>query len=268
MKKLGWKKTDLAEAAEKKKSSQGRVKWGKVALGVISMMVWVFCAVVAAQLVVGYLMLWILGRDNFTEPVWQLVYSALAYVVALLLIILVPGKLVKKWRTNRKEIGLTGLPTWQDIPLSLVGFVAATLLGAILVGVFTTMFPWFDAGEAQNTGFNIYMVGLDRMIAFVALVVCAPIAEEIIFRGWLYGKMREILAGKMPEWAGTMISILLVSALFGLVHFQWNVGVNVFALSVVLCGLREITGTIYASILTHMVKNGVAFYLVYVLGIS
>ena len=51
-------------------------------------------------------------------------------------------------------------------------------------------------------------------------------------------------------------------------HFQWNVGVNVFALSVVLCALREITGTIYAGILTHMIKNGVAFYLLYLVGIG
>ena len=41
---------------------------------------------------------------------------------------------------------------------------------------------------------------------------------------------------------------------------------NVFALSVALCVLREITGTIYAGILTHMIKNGVAFYLLYVMG--
>jgi membrane protease YdiL (CAAX protease family) len=61
-------------------------------------------------------------------------------------------------------------------------------------------------------------------------------------------------------------SSLLVSLLFGVVHLQWNVGVNVFALSIVLCSLREITGTIYAGILLHMLKNGVAFWLLYVMG--
>ena len=65
-----------------------------------------------------------------------------------------------------------------------------------------------------------------------------------------------------------VISIFLVSLLFGIVHLQWNVGVNVFAMSIVLCGLREITGTVYAGILTHMIKNGVAFYLLYILGIG
>ena len=91
--------------------------------------------------------------------------------------------------------------------------------------------------------------------------------EEVIFRGWLYGKLRQKLSGKTSEITGIIISILLVSLLFGIVHMQWNVGVNVFALSVVLCVLREITGTIYSGILVHMLKNGIAFYFLYVAGV-
>ena len=84
----------------------------------------------------------------------------------------------------------------------------------------------------------------------------APIAEEVVFRGWLYGKFRS----KMPAY----LSIVLVSALFGLMHGQWNVGINVFCLSIVLCLLREVTGTIWSGIVLHMLKNGLAFYLLFV----
>lgn len=234
---------------------------------VFAMMIWVFSAVVVSQLVVGYLMLWILGKEGFSTTVATAIYSALSYVVALLLIILVPIKLLKKWKTDRVELGLNETPTWTDIGLALVGFVVATFFAALLVNLFS-MIPGFDADQVQNTGFSVYMSSWERIVAFFTLVVIAPIAEEIIFRGWLYGKLREKFTGRMSEKVGILVSILLVSALFGLVHFQWNVAVNVFALSVVLCGLREITGTIYASILTHMIKNGVAFYLVYVLGIA
>ena len=72
----------------------------------------------------------------------------------------------------------------------------------------------------------------------------------------------------MEHFAAILIANLLVSVLFGLVHMQWNVGINVFAMSVVMCALREITGTIYAGILLHMLKNGVAFYLLYVAGMG
>lgn len=269
MRKVGWGARKAARVAEGREKGvrHGRRK-SSVFFEIVGLAVWVFAVVVAVQLVVGYAMLWILGQEGFTEPVAQFIYTALVYLLSLGLIIFVPSGLKKKWRTSREEVGLSGWPTWQDIFLSVVGFIVATLLGALLVGIFNAAFPWFKAGEAQNVGFNTYIFGVERVVAFLALVVIAPIAEEIIFRGWLYGKLRQKLTGRVSERAGMVISILVVSALFGLIHFQWNVAVNVFALSVVLCGLREVTGTIYAGILTHMIKNGVAFYLLYVLGIG
>ena len=243
-------------------------------LHVLSMIIWVAVSVIAAQLIVGYLMLWMLGAENFDKPVWTGVYSALAYFLALMLVVFVPPILISKKKkdhpeaavANRVTLGLRGMPTWTDIGLAPVGFVVSTLLAAGLVALFS-LFPWFDAEQAQDVGFNAYVVGFDKIVAFFTLVVLAPIAEEIIFRGWLYGKMRAKFSETTSNKLSTLFSILLVSLLFGAIHMQWNVGVNVFAMSVVLCVMREITGTIYAGILMHMVKNGLAFYLLYVLGV-
>lgn len=239
----------------------------QVAGKVFLMCLWVAVAVIAVQFAVGMLMILLLGSSNFSKPVWTAVYSAISYILAMLLIIWIPSRLKISKKTTQTELGLEGLPTWMDIGLAPVGFIASTLLAAGLVALFT-IFPWFNAEEAQNVGFSIYMGGVDRVIAFLTLVVMAPTAEEIIFRGWLYGKAREKLNTKIPEPWGMLLAILIVSVLFGVIHLQWNVGVNVFALSIVLCALREVTGTIYAGILTHMIKNGVAFYLLYVLGIG
>ncbi|MBQ1387642.1 CPBP family intramembrane metalloprotease [Candidatus Saccharibacteria bacterium] len=277
------KKTSLKQARNKVPQKQ---RW-RVILKALLLLVWVAAAVIAAQLVVGYLMLWILGRETFLQPVPTAIYSALSYILALVWILFVTPKITVKLKienetkngkrllngklapkvTNREDLGLKGLPTWTDIGLTPVGFIIATLLAAGLVAIFN-IFPWFDAEQVQEVGFSIYLTGFEKIVAFLILVVVAPIAEELIFRGWLYGKLRPMLSEKMSDWASMMISIFLVSLLFGIIHLQWNVGVNVFAMSIVLCGLREITGTIYAGILTHMIKNGVAFYLLYVLGIG
>ena len=258
--------------------------WGSTILNVVLLMVWVFAVIIASQFLVGYLMLWILGAEKFEQPVWMAVYSAVVYVLAMALILCGPRvirikgviekddkepKVIEKIarpRANREELGLRGLPTWTDIGLAPAGFIVYLILAAGLVALFS-FFPWFDAEQVQDVGFNTYIAGFDRILAFLTLVVVAPIAEEIIFRGWLYGKMRAKFIEKISDLSSMIVSIFLVSLLFGIVHMQWNVGVNVFAMSVVLCGLREITGTIYAGILLHMLKNGVAFYLLYVLGI-
>lgn len=252
---------------QKRKSTKQTLKklpkriWGNTALSVALMIIWVGASVIVSQLVVGYSLLWILGTEKFQQPVWTAIYSALSYILTFVLIIFVPRR-----NSDRTSLGLKNSPTWTDIGLAPVGFIVYLLIAAALVWVFS-IFPWFNPEETQEIGFNLYATGVDRIIAFITLVVLAPIAEELIFRGWLYGKLREKLSEKVSNNASMLISIFLVSLLFGIIHLQWNVGVNVFALSIVLCGLREITGTIYAGILLHMIKNGVALYLLYQIGL-
>jgi hypothetical protein len=93
-------------------------------------------------------------------------------------------------------------------------------------------------------------------------VIIAPIAEEVLFRGYLLGKLKK----SVPIW----LAILITSLLFGAFHlvnsgnYSWNLAIDTFALSIVLCSLRVLTGSIWASILLHMVKNGIAFYLFFI----
>lgn len=223
------------------------------------LLAWVAVCFYVAQYLVGIPMAFIL-RDKLSNPVWTTIYEALFYAITLFFTIFIPWKIFKTWSTNRTELGLRSLPTWTDIGLAIVGFVVYAILASLLIKIFSN-FPFFDMNQAQETGYDIYIDGINRLIAFVALVIIAPIAEELIFRGWLYGKLRNTITGKLS----IVLSMLLVSILFGILHGQWNVGVNVFAMSIVLCAMREITGTIYGGILLHILKNAVAFYIVFVM---
>ena len=168
---------------------------------------------------------------------------------------------------SRKDLGLEGLPTWTDIGLAPVGLVVTLILSSIASAIFSN-FAWYNAGEAQQLNFGNFLIGGDRIIAFIVLALVAPIAEELIFRGWLYGKVRNLLHGKIGERIGIAISVILVSFTFAAVHQHFNVQLTVFIMSVVMCLMREITGTIYASILLHMLKNGLAFFTIYVIGMG
>ena len=247
------KKTSADEGRAKAQKSGSGLRWKKV-LWVVAMLAWVAVALLASQFVVSFLMIMILG-DAVLLPVWTTLYSALVYTLTLFLVIFVPWRLFKL-KTTREELGLSGLPTWTDLGLSIVGMVVYFILAMIVTGILMAILPNLDWQEAQNVGYENLSSWGDRVLAFVSLVVIAPIAEEVVFRGWLYGKFRS----KMPAY----LSIVLVSALFGLMHGQWNVGINVFCLSIVLCLLREVTGTIWSGIVLHMLKNGLAFYLLFV----
>ena len=69
---------------------------GKTVLAILCYCIWAFVSVIASELIIGYLMIWILGPERFNKPVWTAVYSAVAYTMALLLTIFVPIALKKK----------------------------------------------------------------------------------------------------------------------------------------------------------------------------
>lgn len=252
--------------------AKAKISWSSVRY-VIFLLVWVAVAMTVSQYVVGLPLMWILG-DKLAEPFWTCIYYGLTYILALVLVIIAPPRIVewiKKTRevkgftknkvdlptlqTSREELGLRDLPTVIDVGLAPIAYVVYLVLSFVFTNAMTA-FAWFDAEETQDVGFGYFITTNDRIIAMIALVFIAPIAEEIIMRGWLYGKLREKL--QIP------VAILLTSLLFGFLHGQWNVSVGVFALSLVLCGLREITGTIWSGMLLHMLSNGVAFYLLYI----
>jgi len=129
------------------------------------------------------------------------------------------------------------------------------ILLATVVMQLASYLPWVDIEQAQETGISSPSAP-DLALAFMLFVVIAPIVEEVIFRGYLYAKVRKNLSA----WA----TIIIVSVLFGAAHMQWNVGINVFVLSIVMCVGREMTGSIWPGILMHMLKNGLAFYFLFI----
>ncbi|MDL2236120.1 CPBP family intramembrane metalloprotease [Christensenellaceae bacterium OttesenSCG-928-L17] len=223
-------------------------------LYVVLFMLWVFLSLVIGQVIVGAVLFSILGENLYQNTLWTTVYTALSYALSCFFVIYLPSKFKKlKLSTNREELGLSGWPKWRDILIAIIGFFVYLFLATILIAIFSWLFSWFDASEAQNIGYsNLYNAG-SRILAFVGLVIIAPIAEELIFRGWLYGKLRR----HTPIWIAT----ILVSLLFGFAHSSWSVAVNVFAMSAVMCLMRELTGTIYSTIILHIIKNAVAVFL-------
>lgn len=234
-------------------------RW-KICVWTFLLIGWTAFSMIGSGLLVSLLAQLMLPRDALNSPLANATLSTISYALMVFLVIYLPNKIphTKFIKLTRERLGLRGLPTWTDIGLAPIGYVAMILVAALATSLFN-LFPWFNAQETQELGYSIYMQGPERALAFVELAIIAPIIEELVFRGWLYGNLRL----KMPKW----VAIVIVSLLFAVVHMQWNVGITVFIMSVVNCILREITGTIYAGTLVHILNNGIAFCLLYVFSI-
>lgn len=225
----------------------------------VALPVWVMGSFAIVQLLLSllYAALSSLGVsfDSINPAVLNTTVGALVYILTIILVIGLPV-LIKKYRTTTTDLGIQRLPNWIDLPLAPAGFIVYLLLSALFLWFATNFLLFIDLDQVQDTGFNQLSHSFEYVFAFVMLVLIAPVAEELLFRGYLFGKLMK----HVPIW----VAILITSGVFALAHGAWNVGIDVFALSIVLCLLRLLSKSLWPSILLHMMKNGFAFYLLFI----
>jgi membrane protease YdiL (CAAX protease family) len=188
-----------------------------------------------------------------------LVLTAAQYVITLAVVVGVPLLIRRRSKGEATDLKkLLGIADSLRLKFALVVplvWVAYFLTSNVAV-LLATSISGFDANQTQDVGFN-NLTNLNEMVlAFIALIILAPLAEELLFRGYLFGKLRE-MGGFWP-------SAILTSAVFGAAHLQWNVGIDVFVLSLFLCVLRERSGSIWAGVLLHGFKNSIAYFILFI----
>jgi hypothetical protein len=96
---------------------------------------------------------------------------------------------------------------------------------------------------------------LGALAAFFLIVIAAPVAEEVFFRGFLFAGIR--------SQAPFAIAALVSSGIWGLFHFtgedSWPVVLQLSVFGVILAAVYERTGSIRPTIALHMINNGIAF---------
>lgn len=220
---------------------------------------WVFLGFALAQamgLGLVYGASWVgVPLDAVNQSVFSTVMAVFVYAFAIAIIIGVPW-LIKKWKTTPAELGVAKRPKWMDIVWLLVAIFAYLVLTVSITALAMYLFPSADYQQKQEIGFEALTHSWEYILAFASLVILAPAAEELIFRGYLFGKLK--------KYAAVWVSVLCSAALFAVAHGQWNVALDTFALGLVLASLRVVTGSIWASIALHALKNALAFYFLFV----
>ncbi|MFA5930150.1 MAG: type II CAAX endopeptidase family protein [Candidatus Micrarchaeia archaeon] len=146
-------------------------------------------------------------------------------------------------------------PGWKDAPsLALQSFVlfAACVAAAVsITGIFLL------AGALDTKNVYDKVVGLPLPVLVLAFTL-APLGEEMLFRGFLFRKIAEMLGGKAPGVAPYAAGALVSSAVFAALHSAYGSYAELavaFAVGVVLCiGVKK-TGSLVPAVLAHAAFN-------------
>ena len=149
---------------------------------------------------------------------------------------------------------------WRDmlklkpIRISTVFIVILfTFLCMPLVTVVNLLTQFFveNAVEASSTMFMMMPFG----VTFFIIAIYAPVCEEIVFRGITYESLRKDMS---------VLKAMIISAVFfGLAHMNFNQAAYALLLGLILVLVREATGSLWATILIHVVFNGWNVLLMY-----
>ena len=148
-------------------------------------------------------------------------------------------------------LGLRRL-NWKIVFLALAAFIIAI----VCISGFSMVYEYF-AGASSNSSNSDFMdntySGVNWWLLWMAVVVCAPVFEETLFRGFLF-------VGLQRSRLRVVGTIILTSLVWALLHLQYNLFgmVTIVLLGIVLGVTRYKTGSLWSAILVHAMWNGMA----------
>jgi uncharacterized protein len=167
-------------------------------------------------------------------------------IAAVIQIILI-GLYLKR-DERMKQIGLTHFGSMKLLPL--IGLSFCVVIVAMVVNAVYANFviPGIKMqGEFVQILANLEMTPANIAAGIFVVVIAAPLAEELLFRGFL----QRSLLHHVPVWAAILIS----SFAFSLVHGQFYAIPGLMSLSIAFGYIYHRTGSLRTNILLHMANN-------------
>ena len=163
---------------------------------------------------------------------------------------------VVRYGTGWAVLSLRRLP-WRGSLRAAALFIPVTLCGAVLTHTEGALLQ----GRVHNPqgdaiGASMAPLAANFALLFVLLVIVTPLAEEIVFRGFLY----QLLRKRLPVGAAAGASALGFASVHGIAPLlPW-----LFFMGVVYALVVERTKSLWSSIILHSMSNALAWFAIVV----
>lgn len=168
----------------------------------------------------------------------------IASIIADIIVVLILVPIIRKhniwnWKPLDRRIGKNA----ENIALIIMMFAAIFYVELCAGELLDSIFDTRDATLQQQA---ILTLG-NRWIMLINVVIIVPIAEETVFRGGIYGSLKQSI--------GVIPAALLSSLVFGIAHMNGWISIVTFFIGLLLCLVYEKTGSIIYSMAIHAVNN-------------
>jgi membrane protease YdiL (CAAX protease family) len=171
-------------------------------------------------------------------------YAILSFVTGIVYVWILYAKFGEQMEPG-KNITVLGV-----IEALVTGFLLFFAVNFFISPALEMLFP----ASGENYTQSVEQMFQTPIPTFFQLVIVAPLMEELIFRGFL---LKRAL-----RWRKTWVAVLLVAAVFGLLHLSFVQGFSALAAGIFLCLLYVWKQSVGLCILAHGLFNGLAFFLV------
>jgi membrane protease YdiL (CAAX protease family) len=143
---------------------------------------------------------------------------------------------------------------WRSLAVTLGIFTVIILISVNAVSAITVtwlqkFWPDLDVQETVKAFQKSDSIALKFLVIFLAVVI-APLAEETLFRGFVYGVLK--------RYTDAPFAALSSSLMFAIIHMHVGSLLPLWMLAVLFCLAYEITGCLLVPMLLHATFNAVS----------
>lgn len=162
---------------------------------------------------------------------------------------------------RREPLDVLGFTASRPLRLLLFG-VALSCVTLLLNGVAGAIFISFGIRQNQAALYPLYAGDyLGQLFFWIGAGIAAPIGEEVLFRGYLFGSLRRLAADSRARLAAAYMVSALVFALFHVMAASEGVIallVPSFIIGLTLAWGYDRSGSLVPGIVAHAFNNSIA----------
>lgn len=176
--------------------------------------------------------------------------TTLALFVVIQDVVVVLGALffsVFRYQVGLERLGLRRFDVAYGLGMAGLLFILSYAIRFCFV---ITMMSLGIQLQPQQVMLRLDTTGSTFFLTFFSAAILAPFAEELFFRGFLYGGLRARI--------GSIGAMVISTVFFTALHFSLDAFIPILVLGFCLAWLYERTGSLYPGIVLHASNNAIA----------